>query len=202
MGESILIVPREAIGFDLPQRGFLACETSTATDLLVPRRFVDRNIAEKDSSLKQIIPYVVLRDGHLIFRYWRTKRAGESRLHHLHSIGVGGHINERDLNLFSQSEEEILIEAAMRELQEEVNVRSNLDIGFCGILNDDETEVGSVHLGMVFACSLDSSQVEIRETGALARGEWLGVGSLNDGVEYESWSQILIDDWLLPEGGA
>ncbi len=201
MGETVLVVPRARIELALPEKGFLACETRAATNLLISRQFVDRDIAEQDPSLKQIIPYIVLRGDALIFRYWRTKRAGESRLHHLYSIGVGGHINERDLNLFSQSEREILMEAAMRELQEEVNVTSNARLEFCGLLNDDQTDVGSVHLGAVFQCHVDRNAVQIHETGALARGEWLEIGSLTDGVQYESWSQILIEDWLLPGVG-
>ena len=193
MSEKILVVPRTTLPEALPKKGFMPCAESTAQDLLRCGQFIDRDKAETNPSLKQIIPYVVLRSGQLVFRYWRTKRAGESRLHHLYSIGLGGHINERDTNLFSPSE---LLEAAMRELDEEAHIPSDVSLEFCGLLNDDETEVGSVHLGAVFACEVDHSKVTIREKGTLGRGEWLMSQRLRDGVLYESWSEILIHEWL------
>ena len=86
------------------------------------------------------------------------------------------------MNLYSLSEEEILAEAAMRELYEEANLPSDVSLEFRGLLNDDETEVGSVHLGAVFACEVDPAGMEIREKGALGRGEWLSADVLQDGV--------------------
>lgn len=198
MNEKILVVPRNTIRVALPRRGFLSCSATVVRDLLRHRQFIDRNQAETDPSLKQIIPYVVLRSERLVFRYWRTKRAGESRLRHLYSIGLGGHIDERDLNLYSLSEEEILAEATMRELREEADLPSHAWPEFCGLVNDDATEVGSVHLGAVYICRVDQSFVRIREKGTLSRGQWLAVEALKDDSAYESWSEILIDEWLLP----
>jgi len=197
VGERILVIQREALPAGLPRRGFWPCSETVALDSMQTYRFMDRDQAEKDPSFKQIIPYIVLRCGDSVFRYWRTKKAGESRLHHLYSIGVGGHINERDVNLFSSSVGEILKEAAMRELQEEVVVPTGSRPQFQGLLNDDETEVGQVHLGMVFSCEVDRERVTIRETGALGRGEWIQPHALLDGVEYETWSEILIRDGLM-----
>ena len=199
MGERILVIQREALPAGLPRKGFWTCPEKAALDSMRTYRFLDRTPAEKDPSFKQIIPYIVLRCGNSVFRYWRTKKAGESRLHHLYSIGVGGHINERDVNLFSSSVDEILKEAAMRELREEVVVPTGSRPHFEGLLNDDETEVGQVHLGMVFSCEVDWVKVAIRETGALARGEWIQSHELPDGVDYETWSEILIRDWLLAD---
>jgi predicted NUDIX family phosphoesterase len=200
MSEKILVVPRTDLPVVLPRKGLVLCAESVAQDLLRHRQFVERDNAEADPSLKQIIPYVVLRSHRLIFRYWRTKRAGESRLRHLYSIGLGGHINERDLNLYSSSEQDILAEATMRELREEVDLPSEIHAEFCGLLNDDETEVGSVHLGAVFVCNVDHLKVGIREKGTLGRGEWLTPQMLHDGVSYESWSEILINEWLKTAG--
>ena len=58
--------------------------------------FVPRQAAEIDPSLKQIIPYLVLRDGDCIFLMKRTRAGGDARLHDLYSIGVGGHLNPGD----------------------------------------------------------------------------------------------------------
>ena len=58
--------------------------------------YVPRPRAETDRSLKQIIPYLVLRDGDRIFLMKRTSAGGDARLHDLYSVGVGGHLNPGD----------------------------------------------------------------------------------------------------------
>ena len=50
-----------------------------------------RPAAETDRSIKQIIPYLVLRDGDRIFLMKRTRAGGDARLHDQYTIGVGGH---------------------------------------------------------------------------------------------------------------
>ena len=52
-------------------------------------RYVPRPEAEKDRSIKQIIPYLVLADGDRIFLMKRTRAGSDERLHDLYTIGVG-----------------------------------------------------------------------------------------------------------------
>ena len=59
-------------------------------------RYVPRSGAEVDRSTKQIIPYLVLRDGQRYFLMQRTAAGGDARLHGRYSIGVGGHLNPGD----------------------------------------------------------------------------------------------------------
>ena len=58
--------------------------------------FYPRPAAEADTTIKQIIPYLVLRDGERIFLMKRTKAGGDPRLHDHFSVGVGGHMNPGD----------------------------------------------------------------------------------------------------------
>ena len=58
--------------------------------------FRPRAEAETDPSWKQLIPYLVLRDGERIFLMRRTKAGGDERLHDRYTIGVGGHVNPED----------------------------------------------------------------------------------------------------------
>src|SRR5450631_663352 len=58
--------------------------------------YVLRASAETDRTLKQIIPYLVLRDGERIFLMKRTRAGGDARLHDHYTIGVGGHMNPGD----------------------------------------------------------------------------------------------------------
>lgn len=182
------------MGSFLDFRGFRPQQGDDLTRWIETSDFKPRDKMENDPGFKQIIPYIMLRHHVSVFRYWRTKRAGESRLHHLYSIGIGGHIDQRDFNLFT-GHDEVLHEAAVRELKEEVDVPPSFKLRHVGFLNDDETEVGRVHLGIVYEADITSSDVKIRES-ALSRGEWKPVHELNDGREYETWSRFLIEEYL------
>ena len=192
--EQILVVPRSALEPFVNFRGFRQADDSPIEQWIEAGDFKPRSVMESDPSYKQLIPYILLRCGDMAYRYWRTKKAGESRLHHLYSLGIGGHINQRDDNLFTPSSE-LLNEAAMRELREEVELAKLPELRHIGFINDDENEVGQVHLGVVFEAWLEAPEATIRES-ALARGEWKKVSELKD-VEYESWSQFLVEEYLL-----
>ncbi len=193
--EHVLVIPRLALDGFLPFRGFRLAESTDLAAWAPQCSFKLRAPMENDKSYKQIIPYIVLRSQGQAFRYWRTKRGGEDRLHHMYSIGVGGHINPRDENLFTDQHER-LEEAAMRELREEIEFDQPVELSLVGLLNDDEVEVGQYHLGVVYEAHLPEPEVKLRES-ALGRGEWKPLDQLNDGVDYETWSQFVIDDYLL-----
>lgn len=198
--ERILVVPTDRVWKSLPShQGFRAGTLDLWHELAPHWLFMERDAAETDPSYKQLIPYVVLRNQNQVFRYRRTKRGGESRLHHLYSIGVGGHIDEADCNLFT-AEAEMLQEAAAREVREETTYDGPLGLEYLGTLNDDSTDVGSVHLGLVFSADTGHERPAIRES-ALSRGEWLEPNGLRDGADYESWSHWLIDGVFACESG-
>ena len=54
-------------------------------------------VAEESPAFKQLIPYIVLRDGERVFFMQRTDAGGDPRLHGKASIGVGGHLNPVDV---------------------------------------------------------------------------------------------------------
>ena len=190
--ERILTAPTERVWELMPHHNGFRAGTLDLWDQLAPHwQFMERGLAEMDPSFKQLIPYIILRGNGQVFRYRRTKRGGESRLHHLYSIGVGGHIDEADFNLFT-SESEMLEEAAAREVREEMHYSGPLQLDYLGTLNDDSNDVGKVHLGLVFSADVGKDRPEIRES-ALSRGEWLDTERLNDGANYETWSQWLIE---------
>jgi predicted NUDIX family phosphoesterase len=161
-------------------------------------RFVPRPPAEEDSSLKQIIPYVMIRFRDLVYRYKRTRRGEEERLHTKYSIGVGGHINPFDkFDLFAATKS--VIEMGMeREVAEEVIIDTTSSSLCVGLLNDDSNEVGQVHFGIVYQLVLDEPKVEIREKGSFTQGEFVDIISLRRDLDmFETWSQILITSSLL-----
>lgn len=79
-----------------------------------------------------------------------------------------------------------------RELDEEVRIESPFSEQLVGLINDDETEVGKVHLGIVHIFDLEEPKVfpaeeSIQETG-FAQPEQL----LDQIDTFETWSQICL----------
>ena len=164
--------------------------------LLVPDllEYRPRSEVEDDPSFKQIIPYVVFRSGDRVFCYTRGKSQGEARLHRLRSLGVGGHVSEDDAQ--SGRTLDAYESALRRELEEEVAIRSAGQIRRVGLINDDSTPVGRVHLGIVHLFELDRPDVDPREDG-LADAGFLPVETIRTlRDEFETWSQIAIDSLL------
>jgi len=154
--------------------------------------FVPREEAENDPTRKQIIPYVLLVFGDKVLYYVRGKKAGEQRLVAKGSIGIGGHMNETDESLFALDEAAYRA-GVEREVNEEIKIDTAFEDRIVALLNDDTTEVGRVHLGIVHVFKLAEPKVVKREamiTGLtfLAKEELLVRRDT-----MESWSQICLD---------
>ena len=132
-------------------------------------RFISRPAAEKDPTHKQLIPYVVLRHGDFIFSYVRGKKSSELRLVAMRSIGVGGHIEPSDQSLFS-SNREMYLEAARREVNEEVKLDTMYREQIVALINDDSTVVGKVHLGIMHIWDLEEPKVTSAKGSSRRRG--------------------------------
>ncbi len=150
--------------------------------------FIDRPTAEQSPQYKQIIPYVVIRHGQSYFLLERTSKQTESRLHHKLSLGIGGHVNP---------DEPTVLGGLQKELEEEVGVEGDYDVSFVGILNDDTTDVGRVHLGAVYVLDAAEPDVTIRETDKMT-GSWVAREKLAALRErMETWSQIVHDEFIV-----
>jgi predicted NUDIX family phosphoesterase len=120
----------------------------------------------------------------------RTKAGADARLHDRYSIGVGGHVNPSDGGLDGD-----LGSALRREWHEELVVDFVPDFRFVGLLNDDTTPVGEVHLGLVYEGDAAGRPVAIRETDKLS-GEFATsaeVAAISE--RLETWSRIAFE-WL------
>ena len=154
--------------------------------------FLSRGRAEKDPTHKQIIPYVLLAHGDRVLFYVRGKKAGEQRLVAKGSIGIGGHMNETDESLFALDEAAYRA-GVEREVAEEISIKSNFDDRIVALLNDDSTEVGQVHLGIVHVFKLAEQKVEKREA-MITNIAFLGKEDLSARRDsLETWSQICLD---------
>lgn len=154
--------------------------------------FLPRAQAEQDPTHKQIIPYVLLAFGDKVLYYVRGKKAGEQRLVAKGSIGIGGHMNEGDESLFALDEAAYLA-GVEREVNEEIKIDTQFEDRIVALLNDDTTEVGRVHLGIVHVFKLAAPKVEKREAMITNLAFLSKEDLLSRRDSMESWSQLCLD---------
>ena len=148
---------------------------------------------ESDESFRQLIPYIVLVRRSEVVCYRRASSGGERRLHGLLSIGLGGHIDFGDVKIESQGIrlEDTLLAAAEREIAEEVGPVSVVERRWVGLLVDDDTPVGRVHLGVVGIWVVADAVVRAAED-ALREVRHVSIEALHStGSELETWSAML-----------
>lgn len=195
--ERVLVVP--GAEFDRLGRfqGFSPDPERYLKALLVPEfvTFRPRSEVEDDPSFKQLIPYVVFRSAGSVFCYTRGGGGGEARLRRRRSLGVGGHVDEADAE--GRGTFEAYAMALQRELAEEVAIESPGQLRLIGLINDDSTAVGSVHLGVVHLYDLDTPSLSPLEND-LADAAFIPIEELLDDWDaFETWSQICIKAFLI-----
>lgn len=195
--EMITVVPREKIfkneayqfnGFKSIEDEEMKYVYETINQYEIKRR----GDMEEDPSYKQLISYCILEnEDDDVLVYERLTGGGEGRLHGLSSIGVGGHMNDVP---DASDVDAIIRENAARELQEEVGLNKEdvAQLDLIGFINDDQNEVGKVHIGVVFKLKVKKSSVESKETDTL-RINWVKQSELASNHNYETWSSLIID---------
>ena len=189
MTERVLVLPRTAVpgGCDFLgiRRADEAALEALRSAVAGHGRYLERPAAEDDPAHKQLIPYVLVRDGARVFLMERTDAGGDQRLHGKATIGVGGHLNPVD------DGEDALMAGLRREWTEELAAEWTPEFHLVGMLNDDTNPVGAVHLGVVFEVEADGRAVAVRErdklTGGFATAE--AVQAVWD--RLETWSQLV-----------
>jgi predicted NUDIX family phosphoesterase len=186
-------------GLSLEVEKFLPVLTSNSQ--LVYR---NRSDAEQNKRFKQLIPYVLLICHDRILRYRRGKGGQETRLHGLYSVGIGGHISEEDHQLPGLFPRDRGYQEGMRrELMEEVAIDAAHEPAVA-VINDDSTEVGQVHFGVVHILRLSDETVAGRRSGIVGP-EFIPIAdAVKDPSGYESWSRLCLEhlDVLLAKAAA
>lgn len=195
MSEEVLVIPA-SLFVDLGTfLGFSGRVDHYLPKLLDSSRmtFLPRSQVEDDASYKQLIPYVVFRHGNQVFHYRRGGKGSEKRLISLRSIGVGGHISLED----AAGSADPYRTGMLREIMEEVQLGSTYREQCVGLINDDRTPVGQVHLGIVHIFDLDMPVVESKEEEIEGNGFADVVNLQGDIASFETWSQFLLGDGIL-----
>jgi predicted NUDIX family phosphoesterase len=194
--ENVLVI-RRSLFDELGSFHGLKFEPQRYLDAMLARgnnHFLSRATAENDRSHKQIIPYAILACGDRVLHYVRGKKAGEQRLVAKGSIGIGGHMNDEDESLFAWDEAAYRA-GVEREVNEEVQIDTPFEDRIVALLNDDTTEVGRVHLGVVHLFRLEEPKVQKREA-MITNLAFLTKSELESRREnLETWSQICVDQF-------
>lgn len=197
--EQVMVVPTSLFHDCGHFQGFSADIEKYLTVLLdeANTSYRPRGEMEEDPSFKQLIPYCIFRhkaeDGTVsVYQYTRGKGQGEARLHSKRSIGIGGHISTLDAGEDSPYEQ-----GMQRELEEEVKIGTSFTQKCVGLINDDETEVGKVHLGVVHIFDVENQEVAANEDDIIEDGFVPVADLVANPEQFESWSQICLTSGVL-----
>lgn len=191
--ESVLCVPRTTIFPDGAWHGLVATGLERVLRTVrATAEYRPRHLVEDDPSQQQIIPYCIVRhtDGTYLLTH-RLRASSEKRLHHLYSLGVGGHVNPGD----GEVGDDPVVGGLRREWAEEITCPAPATARLVALLNDDTTPVSRVHLGLVFLVEPAAGGVAtVREVEKL-EGEVLTLEAMRRHyLNMESWSQLVYDD--------
>ena len=185
--EQILVVKRTLLFGDASWQGLRRDNLEQYIELIKEHHeFMPRSIMESDPSYKQIISYLVFTHGGRYFLMQRHAQASEQRLRSKMSFGIGGHIRQEDLH-------GSIFDWAQREFDEEVHYSGSGSISLIGIINDDTTPVGQVHLGLIMLLKGDSHDIQVKSE--LQSGELLTLDECKAHYDaMERWSQLIFNE--------
>jgi predicted NUDIX family phosphoesterase len=177
-----------------------AREVDYESRLLLSFSYLRRGEMEIDPSWKQPIGYalIVNRSARTVFAYQRSSKEGEyheTRLMGKWSWGVGGHIEKCD-----QGDGNPIRASMIREVGEEIGLKSSGEPEVLGYINDDSDPVGKVHFGVLYVIPTVETIVhpacpELKEGGMRAAEELAALVS-QPGVIVEEWSKISLPPLL------
>jgi len=193
--ETIVVFPKSSLSKYISKPGLCTISVDKSFHLLRECYCMERNVAEDDPNVIQLISVFLVRYKDMILTHKRTKRLPEKRLHGFYSVFFGGHLNPNDLpplfNILLPENSQFLL----RELAEEVIIPNGslLKIEYKGLLYDDSREVSQQHLGIVYDVFLSQSDYTIGERGFLMDSKFEDINTMFSRInDFENWSVFLI----------
>lgn len=186
--ESILVVKRDTLFENHPAWHGISIDAlhPLLATIVQHQESMPRGLAEKDVTYKQIISYMIFTFDSKLFVMQRKNKASEQKLANKLSIGIGGHMNQQDI------QGETLFDWISREFEEEVSYEGNLAMHTLGFLNDDTNEVGQKHIGLVVLLKGDNGNITLNGDEHKS-GQLLSMEECFEKFdEFESWSQLVL----------
>lgn len=155
MRPNVLVVPADSVASLYRTSDFYTDEKSIteALDAISKSgKYIGRDSAESTESVKQIVAYGMIRNGVKILCLRRTKKSDRNALRLRYTVLVGGHIDSAEMN-----DEEPASSCLVRELKEELGIENFGPIRLIGVVVDTETDVGRLHLGLIFDVPIEGT---------------------------------------------
>ena len=194
----ILVVPRKILFREKKFQGFLNFkEYNYIPTVLKNSMWIKRKKAEFNPYYQQIIPYGVIVDtkSKSVFVYKRSSSNGysERRLYNKISLGVGGHIEKKDLKCnIKKSGRNVFECCLLREIREELNISKKLNLLTFGFIKLEDTSIDKDHFGIVYLIELPKSKIILNKS-EIASGEFLSLEKLYSLRKFaEGWTRALI----------
>lgn len=191
--ERVMVVAREEIFKDGAWHGLKTDDVSRLVRIINSKhKFMARGEVEDDPKWQQIIPYMFFQNDGKLFLMQRNAGHTDKRLANDYSLGIGGHINRKDVKESKNQRAKAILDWARREFEEEVDYKGKYKAEFLGLLNDDSNEVGAVHVGLIIKIEGENGDIAVRDEHQ--SGEMVEVDQLQKNYKkMETWSQIIYD---------
>ncbi len=190
MKEDILVIEAEFLkDFINGKPGLKEAEEERLLQIIANKGiFKERDQVEQDPYYKQIIPYIAMvNENNEILTLKRLSTQSEKRLHNKISLGVGGHVNNED----SKTPLEAFRKGMQREIDEEVKVDLKEAPEFLGVIYDNTTSVGQVHLGMAYKVKIEFYGINEKDKFEYT---WKRAEELTDQMaQMENWSKYILN---------
>lgn len=185
--ENVLFVPRPELArvMNLSKTFWRVTEAGLSQ---LPFYFAPRAELETDGSRKQLIPYALLFDERKRLLTYR-RHGSEKRLADKWSAGIGGHVNDGD-------KRPALLNTLTAGLSREIKEETGLCIcapqmSLLGMINEERSEVGHSHTGVVFAVNIRDSACVLYDA-EIAEPLFRNVNDVNLSL-FEAWSSLALD---------
>jgi predicted NUDIX family phosphoesterase len=199
--KEILVIKRGKLFADRQFQGFLPADDFDYYNLILDNyEWQARDKVERDNSYQQPIGYCLIVNPEIrkVFAFQRSSeddKYSEKRLQGKWSWGIGGHIDKVDAE--TKLNEDPILTATMRELEEEVEIGGDFDHEVIGYINDDEDDVGQVHFAVVYLIKTNSKLVKPSDE-EIMNYSFTSLNNLNKLVEdqdrtTERWSEIVLN---------
>jgi predicted NUDIX family phosphoesterase/dephospho-CoA kinase len=161
-----------------------------------------RTDAETNDLFKQFISYTIIQHESKVLCFRRGQyNQTATFLRGSLCIGFGGHVTDNDRGIFSYKDYGIKANAA-REISEEIRFRKgrpNIDpesLEILGILNDDSSDVGVRHLGVIlryWAPGTLEWTKPLRGEASINQLKWIDLRAPDlNLIDFEYWSQLCL----------
>lgn len=195
MVKEVMVVKRGTLFKGPVFQGFISNEERDFLSLILDNfEYKDRDESlEINPAYKQIVPYIVLINPNdkKVFGFKRFKKMPgihETRLHNRFAIGLGGHVDKQE------EEIDVLTDAMMRELKEEVKMENYPVPNIVGFVNDEKDEVGTVHFGIIAVAETLENVSKMEEGGEVYDEKFYTPEEidslLNSGIDVDGWTKL------------